>query len=222
VRVKKQSLHLHHYVDRLQESGRYTFARDEALKALKMSPVALKLAARRLSRQGRVISPRRGFFAIVPLEYKSAGSPPPSWFIDQLMEFQNEAVLGDYGGQFSSFDWVFSPRGLDGAPEPLFDRMTGAVHPDVAQYWKDHYDLTHLVSERWSTQHDLLKGRIHLIVGTADTFYLDGAVHLLDRRLQELGAQAHVVYMPGRTHFDLFTLGTDELGLFDAFTHVTV
>ncbi len=82
---------LHHYVDRLQESGRYTFARDEALKALKISPVALKLAARRLSRQGRLVSPRRGFFVIVPLEYKLAGSPPPSWFIDQLMGFQNES-----------------------------------------------------------------------------------------------------------------------------------
>jgi len=55
-----------------------------------MSPVALKLAARRLARQGRLTSPRRGFFVIVPLEYKSAGSPPPSWFIDQLMEFERE------------------------------------------------------------------------------------------------------------------------------------
>jgi predicted transcriptional regulator of viral defense system len=88
--VKQHSLYLRRYVDRLQQSGRYTFVRDEALKELKMSPVALKLAARRLSLQGRLISPRRGFFVIVPLEYKSAGSPPPSWFIDQLMEFESE------------------------------------------------------------------------------------------------------------------------------------
>ena len=52
--------------------------------------MALKLAARRLARQGRLVSPRRGFFVIVPLEYKSAGSPPPSWFIDQLMHFERE------------------------------------------------------------------------------------------------------------------------------------
>jgi predicted transcriptional regulator of viral defense system len=88
--VNQQSLHLRRYVDQLQESGRYTFVREEALKELKMSPVALKLAARRLARQGRLTSPRRGFFVIVPLEYKSAGSPPPSWFIDQLMQFQSE------------------------------------------------------------------------------------------------------------------------------------
>ncbi|OLB32626.1 MAG: hypothetical protein DMG41_10875 [Acidobacteria bacterium] len=88
--MNQQSLYLHRYVDRLQQSGRYTFVRGEAFKELKISPVALKLAALRLSRQGRLISPRRGFFVIVPLEYKSAGSPPPSWFIDQLMEFESE------------------------------------------------------------------------------------------------------------------------------------
>ena len=126
-----------------------------------------------------------------------------------------EAVLGSYGGQFSSFEWVFSPRGSDGAPEPMFDRVTGAVNPIVAQYWRDHYDLAHLVKEHWTARHDLLKGRIHVIVGTADTFYLDGAVQLLDKQLRELGAQAHITYIPGRTHFDLFTVGSDELGLFD-------
>lgn len=91
--VNKHSLPdtLPHYVNWLQQSGRYSFSREEALKALKLSPVALKHAARRLSLQGRLVSPRRGFFVIVPLEYKSAGSPPPSWFIDPLMRFQGHS-----------------------------------------------------------------------------------------------------------------------------------
>ena len=38
-----------------------------------------------------------------------------------------EAVLGDYGGQFASFEWVFSPKGIDRRPMPLFDRATGDV-----------------------------------------------------------------------------------------------
>ena len=37
--------------------------------------------------KGRLVSPRRGFFVIVPLEYSAAGAPPPSWFIDDLMRF---------------------------------------------------------------------------------------------------------------------------------------
>jgi hypothetical protein len=46
-----------------------------------------------------------------------------------------ETALGDYGGQFGSFDWVFSPRGPDGRPVPMFDRATGAVDPAVVAYW---------------------------------------------------------------------------------------
>jgi predicted transcriptional regulator of viral defense system len=44
----------------------------------------------RLIRQGRLVAPRRGFFVVVPLEYKSAGAPPPSWFIDDLMRFHQQ------------------------------------------------------------------------------------------------------------------------------------
>jgi predicted transcriptional regulator of viral defense system len=78
------------YVDRLQQSGRYTFNRDQALGDLSLSPVAVKRAAERLIGQGRLIAPRRGFFVIVPLEYKSAGAPPPSWFIDELMRYHQQ------------------------------------------------------------------------------------------------------------------------------------
>ncbi|MBI5442215.1 MAG: type IV toxin-antitoxin system AbiEi family antitoxin [Deltaproteobacteria bacterium] len=77
------------FVDHLQASGRYTFTRAEALQTLGLSGTALKNAAWRLTEKGRVVMPRRGFFVIVPLEYLSAGAPPPSWFIDHLMRFQN-------------------------------------------------------------------------------------------------------------------------------------
>jgi predicted transcriptional regulator of viral defense system len=39
----------------------------------------------RLKRNGAIISPRRDFFVVVPPEYRSAGSPPATWFIDDLM-----------------------------------------------------------------------------------------------------------------------------------------
>jgi predicted transcriptional regulator of viral defense system len=75
------------YVDALQQSGRYSFASTEARDACGLSPVAFKQAARRLVLQSRLASPRRGFFVIVPLEYRSMGAPPPSWYIDALMSF---------------------------------------------------------------------------------------------------------------------------------------
>jgi S-formylglutathione hydrolase FrmB len=124
-----------------------------------------------------------------------------------------EAVLGPYGGQMSSFEWVFSPKSLSGAPEPMFDRVTGDVDPQVVAYWHDHYDLAHLTEEHWAANGPLLKGRIHLFVGTADTFYLDGSAHLFEARLKKLGADPHFTYIPDRTHFDLYKIGGDRMGL---------
>ena len=124
-----------------------------------------------------------------------------------------EAVLGPYGGQMSSFDWVFSPKSQSGAPEPMFDRTTGDVDPQVVAYWHDHYDLAHLTEEHWATNGPVLKGRIHLFVGTADTFYLDNSAHLFEARLKKLGADPHFTYIPDRTHFDLYKIGDDRMGL---------
>jgi len=132
--------------------------------------------------------------------------------LEQLSKL--EAVLGPYGGQMSSFDWVFSPKGPSGAPDPMFDRVTGEVDPAVVAYWHDHYDLAHLVEAKWSNDGPLLKGRIHLIIGTADTFFLDESAHLFEARLQKLGAAPHFTYIPGRTHFDLYRVGEDPSGLF--------
>ncbi len=130
-----------------------------------------------------------------------------------------EQVLGPYGGQLQSFDWVFSPKGPSGAPQPMFDRATGQVHPDVVAYWHDHYDLAHIVESTWAQRGDDLKGRIHLIVGTADTFYLDGSARKFEAVLTRVEAQPHFTYLPDRTHFNLYEVGKDKqldkLGLFD-------
>jgi predicted transcriptional regulator of viral defense system len=77
------------YVDRLQGSGRYSFSEADVAKVLGGSIVAQRAALRRLKKKGRIVSPRRGFFVIVPVEYGSAGSPPASWFIDDLMAYLN-------------------------------------------------------------------------------------------------------------------------------------
>ena len=126
-----------------------------------------------------------------------------------------EDVLGPYGGQIASFDWVFSPKSKSGSPEPMFDHATGEVRPEVVAYWHEHYDLAHDVETHWAERGADLKGRIHLYVGTADTFYLDGAAHELDAVLARLGADAKFTYLPGRTHFDLYVVGKDRMALFD-------
>jgi len=124
-----------------------------------------------------------------------------------------EAVLGPYGGQMASFDWVFSPKGADGRPLQMFDRSTGKVDADVVAYWHDHYDIAHIVARDWATLKPDLDGKIHLYVGTADTFYLDGAAHKLDAVFQGLGAHEDFTFLPNKTHMDLFTVGNDRQAL---------
>lgn len=126
-----------------------------------------------------------------------------------------EQVLGPYGGQMASFDWVFSPRGPDGRPEPMFDRKTGDVNPAVVAYWRAHYDLAHILKTTWAKRGPYLKGKIHVYVGTADTFYLNGAAEKLDVVLKKLGGDAHFTFRKGRTHFNLYAKGGDRMALID-------
>ena len=73
------------WVDRLQSRGKYTFLRADAVAQSGLSAEAVKKALQRLVKRGRVAKVKDYFFVIVPLEYVTAGAPPPSWFIDDLM-----------------------------------------------------------------------------------------------------------------------------------------
>lgn len=121
-----------------------------------------------------------------------------------------ERVLGVYGGQMASFEWVFSPRGKDGRPEQMFNRATGAVNPKVVAYWRDHYDIAHRLMTQWSQLKPYLDGKIHVYVGSADTFYLDGSVHKLKAVLDNLHAKADIHFLKGKNHFDMYAKGKDQ------------
>jgi enterochelin esterase-like enzyme/uncharacterized protein (DUF2141 family) len=111
-----------------------------------------------------------------------------------------ESVLGHSGGQLRSFEWVFSPRRPDGEPAFLFDRETGAVDPAVAAYWRERYDIGHRIEADWPRLGMHLNGKIHVVVGTADSYYLDGSVRRLDAAFRKVGGRADFRYVPGATH----------------------
>ena len=79
--------HIFNWIESLPADGRYTFTRLDAEEASGASFVAVQSALRRLKQRGRIVSPRRGFYVIIPPEYREAGSPPASWFIEDLMKF---------------------------------------------------------------------------------------------------------------------------------------
>jgi S-formylglutathione hydrolase FrmB len=109
-----------------------------------------------------------------------------------------ETAMGP-GGQIASFEATFSPCGPDGLPIPLFDRATGAVDPDVARAWEP-YDIRLVLERNWETLGPKLAGKLHIFAGEIDTFYLEGAVKLLDRSLKALGSDAEVVIVEGMGH----------------------
>jgi predicted transcriptional regulator of viral defense system len=74
------------WIDKLQSQGHYTFTRQDVAEQIQRSFIAAQTALRRLRIRGRIVSPRRGFYVIVPPEYRAVGSPPASWFIDELMK----------------------------------------------------------------------------------------------------------------------------------------
>jgi hypothetical protein len=109
-----------------------------------------------------------------------------------------EVVLGR-GGQLFSFEAVFSPKGPDGRPLPLWDRVTGAIDPKVAETWQ-RYDIRMILEKNWPTLGPKLAGKLHVYMGAEDTFYLEGATILLQKTLKDLGSNAVVEIFPGRDH----------------------
>lgn len=85
----RQRLKLSDFIDELQSEGRYSFSTGEVSRACASSEVAIQSSIRRLKQKGRLVSPRRGFLVVVPPEYRSTGSPPASWFVDDLMTYLN-------------------------------------------------------------------------------------------------------------------------------------
>lgn len=116
---------------------------------------------------------------------------------------EGEMSQGDHGGQFMSFNAVFSPRGDDGRPMMLFDPKTGTIDRAVVESWRK-YDIADVLRSHWGTLGKKLAGKLHVYVGAQDTFRLEGAVRLLQQDLQKLGSDAQFVFAEGRDHGTLF------------------
>lgn len=106
--------------------------------------------------------------------------------------------------QMDTYDDVFSPALSNGKPAPLLDRKSGTIDPVVAAYWEAHYDITHLLEERWNVLGPLLSGKLHVFVGTEDTFHLEGSVALMRDAMQRLGSDAEFGFAPGADHWQVY------------------
>jgi hypothetical protein len=98
-----------------------------------------------------------------------------------------ELVLGTKGrsgGQWDAWQAIYSPVGTDGYPRPIWDKLTGVIDSEVAAYWRDHYDLAHILERDWKTLGPKLAGKINVYVGDMDNYYLNNSVYLLEAFLE--------------------------------------
>ncbi len=90
------------------------------------------------------------------------------------------------GDQFDIWEAVYSPVGKDGYPERIFDKYTGKINKNVAAYWKENYDLAHIIKRDWPKIGGKLKGKIHIYVGDMDNYYLNNAVYSAEDMIKKL------------------------------------
>ena len=113
---------------------------------------------------------------------------------------QYELALGTKsrsGQQWDIWEAVYSPLGSDGYPRRIWDKTTGEIDREVASYWREHYDLRHIMQRDWAKLGPKLQGKIHLYCGDMDNYYLNNAVYLTEEFLKSATnppADAEVAY----------------------------
>ncbi len=91
---------------------------------------------------------------------------------------------GRSGDQWDIWEATYSPMGEDGYPKRLWDKYTGVIDKEVAEYWKENYDLRHILERDWDKMGPDLQGKIHIYCGDMDNFYLNNAVYLMEEFLE--------------------------------------
>ncbi len=140
-------------------------------------------------------------------ERPSARDPDGDVRFTMRHECQMENVLGTgglwtlSGRQWGAWNATYGPRGSDGRPVPLWDPATGVIDRTVLDYWRQ-YDLRLVLERNWKTLGPKLRGKLHIWVGEADDYFLNNAVHLLERFLASADPpfEGTITFGPGAGH----------------------
>jgi hypothetical protein len=109
--------------------------------------------------------------------------------ISVMMEDEGHMELalgtrGRSGGQYDIWEAVYSPMADDGYPQRIWDKRTGRIDREVAEYWRENYDLRYILERDWATLGPKLEGKLHIYAGDMDNYYLNNAVYLAETFLE--------------------------------------
>lgn len=124
--------------------------------------------------------------------YKKLEIPSHRNYLGQIQntvreDNQLEYVLGDKsrsGQQWDIWEATYSPQGEDGYPKRIWDKQTGVIDKEVAAYWRENFDLRHILERDWDKLGPKLRGKIHIYCGDMDNYYLNNAVYLMEDFLE--------------------------------------
>ena len=110
--------------------------------------------------------------------------------VDATLKDMNyrELVLGSKGRSGQQWDiWeaTYSPIDEEGYPKRIWNRLTGEIDKEVAEYWKENYDLAYILKRDWAQNGKDWENKIHLYCGDMDNYYLNNAVYLAEDILEE-------------------------------------
>ncbi len=91
---------------------------------------------------------------------------------------------GRSGQQWDIWEAQYSPVDEDGYPKRIWDKKTGEINPEVANYWKENYDLAYILKRDWNKNAENLLGKIRIYCGEMDNYYLNNAVYLAEEILE--------------------------------------
>jgi S-formylglutathione hydrolase FrmB len=118
-----------------------------------------------------------------------------------------EEVLGPHNAsdqQWDSWQAAWGRRDATGNAAALFDPLTGAIDRTEADSYR-RFDFVDLIKRNPRLYAPIFRDRIHILVGDADTYYLNEAMVELKKTLDSLNAGANVQILRGFTHGSIVT-----------------
>lgn len=104
------------------------------------------------------------------------------------------------GMQYDIWEAVYSPVGADGYPRRIFNKETGEIDAEVAAYWRENYDVGHILTRDWGRLAPKLRGKMWINTGDMDTFFLELAVRKIEERAAALAPPADLKITYGHGH----------------------
>lgn len=121
--------------------------------------------------------------------------------VDENVQGESNSYVTS-GGQWGAWNALYSPKGKDGLPKPIFDPIAGTIDKEVAEHWKKH-DLLLFTSANWPELGPKIKGKIHIWMGDMDNFYLNNSMRDFDEYLKKTinpKSDAQIEFTPMKGH----------------------